>query len=168
MPNRITHFYSAGCTDPTHTVVLVVETYGRGLICAVDRPVFPLSGAAMSPPIRIAVIDDDEEMRLALDDLLTSFSHEVKCYADGISFLDGHQDFRPDLIVTDYHMPGLTGIETIRRFRATEASTPAILITAFANEIARRAAVEVGCLALLKKPFDPDELISLIDKAVGR
>ncbi len=122
----------------------------------------------MSPPLRIAVIDDDEEMRLALDDLLSSFSHVVECYPDGNSFLDGHHAFLPDLIVTDFHMPGLTGIETIRRLRAGGTSTPAILITAFANETARKASVEAGCLALLKKPFNPDELISLIEKVANQ
>lgn len=122
----------------------------------------------MLPPLRIAVIDDDEEMRLALDDLLSSFSHVVECYADGNSFLDGHQAFQPDLIVTDFHMPGMTGIETIRQLRASGTSTPAILITAFASETGRKASIEAGCLALLKKPFNPDELISLIETAAGR
>lgn len=123
---------------------------------------------SLSLSLRIAVIDDDEEMRLALEDLLSSFSHVVRCFADGNAFLDGHEEFQPDMIVTDYHMPGLTGIETIKRLRAGGTLTPAILITAFANETARKASIDAGCLALLKKPFDPDELIDLIDKAVGR
>lgn len=122
----------------------------------------------MSPSLRVAVIDDDEEMRLALHDLLSSFAHVVKCYADGLSFLDGCREFRPDIIVTDYHMSGLTGIETIGRLRASGASTPAILITVFANETVRKASMEAGCLALLKKPLDPVELVGLIEKAARR
>ncbi|WP_150131205.1 response regulator [Sphingobium yanoikuyae] len=121
----------------------------------------------MSLSLRIAVIDDDEEMRFALEDLLSSYSHVVQCYDSGSSFLDGHKGFRPDMIVTDYHMPGLTGIETVKRLRATGASTPAVLISAFANDTLREAALEAGSLALLKKPFDPDELIRLIDEAAG-
>ncbi len=121
----------------------------------------------MSLSLRIAVIDDDDEIRLALDDLLSSFSHVVKCYADGSVFLENQGEFQPDMIVTDYHMPGITGIETIRRLRASGNSTPVILITAFANETARKEAIGVGCLALLKKPFDPNELIRLIEGAAG-
>jgi len=122
----------------------------------------------MSPTLRIAVIDDDEEMRLALGDLLSSFSHVVQCYADGHAFLDGWQTFQPDVIVTDYHMPGLTGIEIVRRLRTSGALKPTILITAFANETVRTASMEAGCVALLKKPFDPKDLLNLIDKAAAK
>jgi CheY-like chemotaxis protein len=122
----------------------------------------------MSLSLRIAVIDDDEEMRLALDDLLSSFSHLVRCYADGNVFLDALEEFQPDMIVTDYQMPGLTGLEIIKTLRATGVPTPAVLITAFASEPMRKAAIEAGCLALLKKPFEPSDLISLLDETIGK
>ncbi|SDA35895.1 Response regulator receiver domain-containing protein [Sphingomonas sp. NFR15] len=117
----------------------------------------------MPPPLRVAVIDDDEELRFALADLLTSLSHVVGCFADGPSYLEAHADFRPDVIISDFHMPGLTGIEMVRELRARGAETPAILITAYATEATRKASEDAGFLAMLKKPFDTDEFVRVIE-----
>ena len=149
----------------THTVVLVVETFDRRLGLTVDHPVFAWFGAAMLSLLRVAVIDDDEELRLALADLLASLSHIVGCFPDGASYLEAHEDFGPDVIISDFHMPGLTGIDVVRELRVQGARTPAILITAYATEATRKAAMDAGFFAMLKKPFDTDEFVRVIEAA---
>ncbi len=155
--------YYADRSRLTHTVVLVVETFDRRLGLAVDHPVFAWFGAAMTRPLRVAVIDDDEELRFALEDLLASLSHVVGCFANGPSYLDAHDDFGPDVIISDFHMPGMTGIEVMRELRSRGARTPAILITAYATEATRRASMEAGFSAMLKKPFDTEEFVRVIE-----
>ncbi len=117
----------------------------------------------MTRPLRVAVIDDDEELRFALEDLLASLSHVVGCFANGPSYLDAHDDFGPDVIISDFHMPGMTGIEVMRELRSRGARTPAILITAYATEATRRASMEAGFSAMLKKPFDTEEFVRVIE-----
>lgn len=167
-PGQRKGVYNADRRRLTHTVVLVVETFDRRLGLTVDHPVFAWFGAAMTRPLRVAVIDDDEELRLALEDLLASLSHVVGCFADGASYLKAHEDFGPDVIISDFHMPGMTGIEVVRELRSRGAGTPAILITAYATEATRRASVEAGFSAMLKKPFDTDEFVRVIEATTGR
>lgn len=121
----------------------------------------------MPRPPSIAIVDDDEEMRLSLNELCSSLSYPVRCYPDASACLAAVPDFTPDVIVTDFHMPGLSGFDLLRTLRATGSTTPVILITAFATDAVRRSASDAGFAAVLKKPFAVDELIALIDAATA-
>ncbi|MGF7148916.1 FixJ family two-component response regulator [Sphingomonas zeicaulis] len=122
----------------------------------------------MPRPPSIAIVDDDEALRLSLSDLFDSIAYPVRCFADVGDCLAAVGEFAPDVIVTDFHMPGLSGFDLLHRLRAAGCGTPVILITAFATDAVRRSAAHAGFAAVLKKPFGADELIAQVDVATTR
>lgn len=120
----------------------------------------------MSVPSLVAVIDDDEDVRLSLEMLILSIGHEAKLFGSGDLLLDEGGLARFSCFISDVQMPGTDGIQLTRRLRErTEA--PVILITAFASEDIERRARKAGAHAFLTKPFDPDELIDELESVLG-
>ena len=73
-----------------------------------------------------------------------------------------------DCIITDIHMPGLSGLDLQERLLAEGRATPVIFVTAFPHERARTQAMAAGAYGFLPKPFDDEKLISCLDKALAR
>jgi two-component system, cell cycle response regulator DivK len=118
---------------------------------------------------RILVIEDHEENRRLLRDLLTSFGYELTeavTGEDGIIAASGNP---PDLILMDIQLPGIDGYETTRRFKAnpTLNQIPVIAVTSYALSGDDVKAFEAGCDAYVTKPFDPAELLEKIREFVG-
>jgi two-component system cell cycle response regulator DivK len=112
---------------------------------------------------RILVIEDHEENRRLLRDLLTSFGYEL------IEALTGEEGLTaaaqvPDLILMDIQLPGIDGYETTRRIKANPAlrHIPVIAVTSYALSGDDVKALEAGCDAYVTKPFDPAELLEKI------
>ncbi len=80
---------------------------------------------------RILVVDDEENIRELYRDELTEEGYEVALAADGRSALEKVESFRPDLVTLDVMMPGMDGIEVLRRIREKHKSIPVLLLTAF-------------------------------------
>ena len=121
----------------------------------------------MSHPRLIAVIDDDEGMRLSLDGLLRSLGHCTALFASGEDFLASEAAASADCVISDVHMPGgMSGVELARRLADDRSPTPVILMSGFADRACREEAerIKVGCL--LTKPFDDDTLIACLDEAL--
>ena len=113
----------------------------------------------------IAIIDDDEDVRMSLDTLLISHGYRTALFSDADAFLTSDITVDVRCIVTDVQMPGKSGIELARIIR-DGAGQPVILITAFpANGIDAQARA-AGVRALYRKPFDPDALIEEIRLSV--
>ena len=115
----------------------------------------------------IAVIDDDDSFRIALVDSLCSLGFETSGYSSAREFIAGNGQGLCRLIVTDVHMPGMSGLDLIRHLSASGSKIPAVLITAHseAGLDARAAAAGVACL--LQKPFEINDLIKSIEGALG-
>ena len=80
---------------------------------------------------RILVVDDEENIRALYRDELVEEGYEVELAADGIEALKKFDRFRPDLVTLDVKMPGLDGLEVLRRMREKSASVRVVLLTAF-------------------------------------
>jgi CheY-like chemotaxis protein len=121
-----------------------------------------------SPPSTssIAIIDDDEDVRLALDDLLRSCGFVPTLFENGTQFLLAHARADVDCIVSDVRMPGCTGLDVARRARRND--TPVILMTAYATPDVRQQAEAARVQRLLIKPFEASELIREVTSALGR
>jgi len=100
------------------------------------------------------VIDDDESVRVASSSLLRSLGWEVSLYPSAESFLSGDSLEGLACIVTDLHMPGMSGLQLQRRVRELKPGLPLIFITAFASDDARRQALDAGAVCFLSKPVD--------------
>jgi FixJ family two-component response regulator len=113
----------------------------------------------------VAVIDDDEEMRLALESLFAYAGYVVEAYPSALAFLDDRPTVHRTAIVTDHQMPGMSGLELVRGLKALGCEAPVFVITAFTTEAIRSAADKLGVTALLEKPFQPGMLLDLVAKA---
>ncbi|KAG8459005.1 hypothetical protein KFE25_006550 [Diacronema lutheri] len=121
-----------------------------------------LAAAPAAPP-SVLVVDDDESLRSAIARYLRASGFAVREAASGDEGLALARGERPQLIVLDVMMPGLSGIDTLEQLRADAAlaTTPVILLTARGFTADRIRGHEAGCSAYVTKPFDPDELVAI-------
>ena len=116
---------------------------------------------------KILVIDDGREVReFIADRLLPSRGFQVLVAEDGESGLSLAREAQPDLIIADQNMPGRTGLEVVAALRAEGRDIPTILVTGEGSEALAYEAVETGVAAYLIKPFDTDQLLAAIGRAL--
>jgi two-component system, cell cycle response regulator DivK len=113
---------------------------------------------------RILMIEDNEDNRRILRDLLTSKGYDVIEAEDGIDGVSAAETFRPDLILMDIQLPGIDGYEAARRIKANSESRkiPIIVVTSYALSGDDVKAFEAGCDAYVAKPFSPRDILSKI------
>ena len=116
----------------------------------------------------IAVVDDDQSVREALENLISSVGFEVKLFASAEAFLDSDAVLQTDCAVLDLWLPGISGLELQRKLASDGQNIPTIIITANGNEKAQAEAVAAGAIAFLKKPFKEEVLLGAIDSALKR
>jgi len=115
----------------------------------------------------IAVIDDDESFRIALVESLCSLGYGARGFASAEEFVVANGERSCDCIVTDVHMPGMSGLDLKLLLTSRGSNVPVIMITArIEPELEVRAAV-VGAVCLLRKPFESDALVGCLDTALG-
>jgi FixJ family two-component response regulator len=115
----------------------------------------------------IAIVDDDAAMRGSLDSLMRSAGLVPRCFADGAALLADAAHDRFACIVTDLHMPNMTGLELQAEMVRRGWRQPVILMSAFSTDAVCRQASEAGVVAFLTKPIDPDALLEAIEKATA-
>jgi FixJ family two-component response regulator len=109
----------------------------------------------------VAIIDDDEELRLSLGGLMRSSGIEARLFESADAFLaTGESPF--DCVIADVHMPGLDGISMIKRLRDRDCQVPVIIISALDPLRTREQAMAAGALAYFPKPVDSATLLELI------
>src|SRR5947209_5348897 len=111
----------------------------------------------------IAVIEDDPSMLQGLNRLLSAHGFRVERFTSAESFLDEVAGCEAKCLLVDIHLGGMSGIDLKRRLTSTGSHMPVIFMTALDSEATRLEAVEVGCVAYLKKPFLAKLLIDAIN-----
>ncbi len=113
---------------------------------------------------RILVIEDQEDNRQILRDLLTSADFEVIEAVDGEAGLAAAATHRPDLILMDIQLPGLDGYEATRRLKADAAlrAIPVIAVTSYGLAGDADKAPAAGCDAYISKPYSPRQLLAKV------
>ncbi len=108
----------------------------------------------------VLCVDDNEDMRLMVREVLQSAGHETDLAADGLSALASIQEREPDLLVLDLVMPGMSGLDVCRAVKLNPftARIPILMLTAQGDIKHKVAAFEAGADDYLAKPFDPREL----------
>jgi two-component system response regulator FixJ len=115
----------------------------------------------------IAVIDDDAAVRRSLGVLLESAGFEVQTFESGDHFLDeGGAGMR--CVVADLRMPGVSGLELLRKCGADERSVPFIFLTAHGDIQIAVEAMKMGASDFLEKPCEPQRMIDAITRAIAR
>jgi two-component system response regulator AtoC len=113
----------------------------------------------------ILVIDDNRLIRQTFKSHLTSEGFDVSLAADGREGVEAFQKATPDLVILDIHLPGLDGIEVLKRIREMDANAYVIMITAFDDMKTTVEAMKLGAFEYICKPIDYDELLLSIRKA---
>jgi two-component system, cell cycle response regulator DivK len=113
---------------------------------------------------RILVIEDTEDNRQIIRDLLTSFDYELVEAVDGAEGVAMAKDHHPDLILMDIQLPVMDGYEATRRIRAIPqlARVPIIAVTSYALSGDEAKTREAGCDGYVAKPFSPRQLLAKI------
>jgi two-component system response regulator HydG len=118
--------------------------------------------------IRVLVADDEPSARSGMASLLKDEGFEVVLAEDGPSALARFQETGPDILVTDLRMPGMDGIELMRRVRELDQDVIAVLVTAYADVETAVRAMQEGAEHYLTKPIQLDELLLVIHRALER
>jgi FixJ family two-component response regulator len=116
----------------------------------------------------ISIIDDDEAQCVSLVRLLHAKGYETRSFASAESFLAWEGAWRCDCVITDVHMPGMTGIDLKRALVARSCQIPVIMITGRTNPAVEADALSSGAIGLLHKPFRAEVLMKFIREALGR
>lgn len=116
----------------------------------------------------LAVVDDDDDVRVALRRLVSSAGFAVEAYASGAAFLHSVDDHEPVCVVLDLHMPGMSGFEVQSALALAHAGVPVVIITGHDTPEARTRALRLGAKAYLCKPVDDEALLSAIGAAIDR
>jgi two-component system, OmpR family, phosphate regulon response regulator PhoB len=118
----------------------------------------------------ILVVEDEEALAALLDYNLAREGYEVRVAADGDEALLALEEDRPDLVLLDWMLPGVSGIEICRRIRASAGlrDTPVIILTARGEEADRVRGLETGADDYMTKPFSVPELIARIRALLRR
>lgn len=119
---------------------------------------------------KILLCDDEIHILRAAEFKLARAGFEVRCVTDGQQALEAIEQERPDILITDFQMPRLNGLELIERVRGNPQTSDltVIVLTAKGFEVSPQEMAERwGVAAVLGKPFSPRELLRLVESAVG-
>jgi len=118
---------------------------------------------------RILIADDSASMRQLVSFALKDAGYEVVVAADGTDALAKSEGADVDMVVTDLNMPGIDGIELIRKLRKQSQYrfTPIIMLTTESQESKKQEGKSAGASGWIVKPFTPEQLIGVIRKFIG-
>jgi two-component system response regulator FixJ len=117
---------------------------------------------------KVYVIDDDEAMRDSLNFLLESANFGVTLFETAQHFLDVLPGLEFGCVVSDVRMPGIDGIELLKRMKAGHSAFPILIMTGHGDVPLAVEAMKLGAVDFLEKPFEDDRLIGMIDAAIRR
>jgi two-component system, LuxR family, response regulator FixJ len=120
-----------------------------------------------NPPV-IAVIEDDAAMREALSELLEVTSLSCRAFDRAETFLAEFAPGKFDCLITDLHLPGMSGLELQKKLNAAGAGLPVIIVTSALDAMSETRSMEEGAFAYLTKPFNDKVLIGHVRAALGQ
>jgi two-component system response regulator FixJ len=115
---------------------------------------------------RVYVIDDDEAMRDSLNFLLDTANFKVTLFETALAFLDALPSLEFGCVVSDVRMPGLDGIELLKRMKAGHSTFPIVIMTGHGDVPLAVEAMKLGAVDFLEKPFEDDRLVGMIETAI--
>lgn len=115
---------------------------------------------------RILIADDEQKIRRVIDLLLKEAGYETLLAENGKEAVEAVATFQPHLILLDYNMPEMTGIEALERIRENDQAPTVVMITAFGSVSLVVEAIKKGAYDFIEKPFDNDKLLLTVKRAL--
>jgi two-component system, LuxR family, response regulator FixJ len=116
----------------------------------------------------VHVIDDDEGVRQSLEFLLRASGVTARTYESASAFLNALPTIETGCVITDVRMPGISGIELLRRLAEMEVRLPVIVITGHGDVPLAVEAMKIGAIDFLEKPFEDEHLLGSVRSALNR
>jgi len=114
----------------------------------------------------VLIVEEERQVREALRQIFDAAGYACQLAADGRDGLEAFKDGRPQLVVTDLKMPGMTGIELLQQVRALDGDAAVIVLTGAADVKTAIASLKLGAHAFLWKPVNIDELLITAERAL--
>src|SRR4051812_31593537 len=130
-----------------------------------DKPRQTDSGSPGRCGRTVHVIDDDEAVRRAIAMLLKSAGIAVQTHPSGVAFLDALPNLGAGCALADVRMPGMDGLELLRRLRDRGTQWPVVVMTAHGDIPTAVRALKAGAVDFIEKPFDDGDLLTVIEAA---
>ncbi|GEM_PF-713810 len=111
---------------------------------------------------RIMVVDDDDNFRDSLCDIITDWNYECLCASGASDALEVLKKEHVDLVLLDIRMPGMSGVECLQEIRRQHPEVKVVMMTAYSEHVEK--AVELGALTVLSKPLDVNSLLNLLQE----
>lgn len=119
------------------------------------------------PQGKIWVVDDDSSIRWVLERALSSASFDCTCFDNADAMLAALENELPDVLLSDIRMPGIDGLALLNRLKQSHPLLPIIIMTAHSDLDAAVNAYQSGAFDYLPKPFDIDETVALVERALN-
>ncbi len=119
----------------------------------------------MSKAMKIAIIDDEKDMRQSISQWLALSGFDTETYSSAEEALKGLGNDFPGIVVSDIKMPGMDGMQFLRKLKGVDSSLPVIMITGHGDVPMAVEAMRMGAFDFLEKPFNPDRMTELAKKA---
>jgi FixJ family two-component response regulator len=116
----------------------------------------------------VAIVDDDESVQRALQDLIESDGLSALCFGSAEQFLDSQARGKAACLIADIRMPGMSGLELQAKLKAEQCRIPVIFVTAHGDAGIRIHAMREGAVEFLSKPFDGAVLLEIVHTALER
>jgi FixJ family two-component response regulator len=115
----------------------------------------------------ISIIDDDPSVRLATQSLVRSLGYSAEVFSSAEEYLQSGRVRHSSCVITDLHMPGMSGTDLQDRLNACGHQIPIIFVTAYFEERTLARVMDAGAVGFLRKPFADERLIECLDRALG-
>ncbi len=115
---------------------------------------------------KILIVDDSSLSRRTLKRLLEEAGHEVVEAADGLAGLESYFIHRPDLVILDLIMSGMSGTDMLLQLKQMDPNAKVVVVSADIQESTRRIVMEAGARGFLSKPVDAQEILKILDYAL--
>ena len=141
--------------------------FAQNVVQPTDRR-SPPRGLPVPPRARVLIVDDEANARTALAELLRDEGFAVETAADGFKALPKLEEFAPDLVLTDLCMPGMNGLDLMRKAHELDPDTVSVVMTAHGAVDTAVAAMRQGAADYMTKPIAVEELLLIIDRELER
>ncbi|MEK1844966.1 MAG: response regulator [Pseudomonas sp.] len=123
-------------------------------------------GTPIRNSVIIAIVDDDDSVRTALESLLRSSGYKVQTYCSALEFLNTNGPAQTHCLISDIQMPGMSGLELHKQLVAMGFHIPTIFITAYPEALPPLGTNTPALIACLPKPCDANKLLNYIETAL--
>ncbi|MDP8245655.1 MAG: response regulator [Candidatus Hinthialibacter antarcticus] len=114
--------------------------------------------------LSIMVVEDEEELRENLTDLLEFKGHAVTSCSDGEQAVAQFERVNPQLVLLDIQLPGINGLEVLRTIKAQNRNTPVVIVSASSAPSVIQEAKSAGAYKIILKPYDHNDILRVIDE----